>query len=77
MSTIRKVSQAGIKSVVNTHRLNKQNPIDMAYARELMQIRHQKADSVVISKLTPSSVMDQVKDKIQVAVNMMTGNTKI
>lgn len=76
LSTVRKVSMAGIQARVNARKLQKQNPIDTAYARELAQIRRQKADSVIISKLSPATAMDRVKDKIQVAVNMMTGNKK-
>ncbi len=77
MSTVRKVSLASIQARVNTRKLQKQNSIDAAYARELIQIKRQKADSVIISKLSPSTAMDMVKDKIQVAVNMMTGNKKV
>ncbi len=77
MSTVRKVAASNIQSRVQARKLQKQNPIDAAYARELVRIRQRKHDEVLISKLSPASVMDKVKDSIQVAVNMMTGNKKV
>ena len=77
LSTVRKVSMANIQTRVNKRTLQKNNPIDTAYARELVQIRQQKADNLVLSKASPASVMNRVKDKIQIAVDMMTGNKKV
>ncbi len=74
LSTVRKVSLASIQNRVNKRLLQKNNPIDTAYARELVNIRKQKADSLVLSKASQANVMNSVKDKIQIAVNMMIGN---
>ncbi len=77
LSTVRKISMASIQAQVSKRALQKKNPIDTAYARELVNIKRQKADNIAFSKLSPVSVMSKVKDKIQVAVNMMTGNKKV
>ena len=74
LSTVRKVSLASIQNRVNKRLLQKNNPIDTAYARELVNIRKQKADSLVLSKASQANVMNSVKDKIKIAVNMMIGN---
>lgn len=75
LSTVSKVSMASIKSNVSKAKKTtpKKNPIDEAYERELIHIRQQKADSLLLSKVSPANVMERVKDKIQITINMMKG----
>lgn len=49
--------------------VNKVSSIDVAYAKELAEIRKAKSDSFIKQRLDSASQMEQVKNKIQVTIN--------
>jgi len=50
----------------------KLSSIDIAYAKELVEIKRQKKEAEIIKKLDLPAAMETVKNKIQVAIDNMT-----
>ncbi|MGN1154415.1 MAG: hypothetical protein ACI4S3_10340 [Candidatus Gastranaerophilaceae bacterium] len=47
----------------------KMSSIDLAYEKELAEIKRAKADRIICEKLDPAASMEKVKSKLQIILN--------